>query len=133
MSENPPNTNIETSIADRSLITKPQAVLAEKEEVTTGDIVSYRNELKLIKEDAEHTKKMVGRIENITYLGFIILILMAAGLVFSYWQFAYSDNRETKNQIFENKFKMLELEKDSKILKNCLVSNRWLNPKCFEN
>ena len=132
MDETSPNLSVGTSNAENQIITEQKAPLSEKKEVTTGDIDSYRRELKSIKEDAEKTKKMMGRIENITYLGFLIIILMVVSLVFSYIEFIYSGSKND-----DYKYNLLEKVSENKNqidnLKLCLDNSRWFNPKCFGN
>ena len=100
-------------------------------QATAGDLDSLKKELGLLLERAELKMRHV---ENITYFGFIIIILMVAGLVFAYWQFTYSANREIRDSIIENKFKMLELnqlvnesKQTTQDFKNCIWNNGLSN------
>ncbi|GEM_PF-6733198 len=136
--ELPKNVNIGESSGGSpqdKTITKPAGEIIAKED-TTGDINEYRRELKIIKDEAKKTKATVNRIENITYLGFLIIIFMVLGLVFAYWQFTYSASRETRDQVIENKFRMLDLEKDNKNLLdiiNCQkLKKYWQYEQCFK-
>ncbi len=70
--------------------------------------------------------------KNIIYLGFIVIIFMVVGIVFSYIEFVYSGSRndDYKYNLSE---KVFNQETNIKILKNCLNISKWLNPKCFED
>lgn len=88
--------------------------------------------LELYEGDLGFKAKVEKKFENINFLIIsvvIVLLIMVAGLVFAYWEFTYNDSRKTREEIIENKFKMLELEKDSQSFKNCLKNGSW--NKCF--
>jgi len=116
----------------REPLAKSQAEKAERGEATTDDINSYRRELKLIRDDARDTRKTVTRMENITYLGFIVLIFMLMGLVFVYIEFVYSGSKNDDYK-YDLSRKLSDSENEIKILKICLNTSGWLNPQCFKN
>ncbi len=82
-----------------------------------------------IDEKVQKIEGISDKTTNLVIFGFLVLLLMVAGIFLSYWQFIYLDNRETNQQIMENKFRMLDLEDNSEIFKNCLKLGGW--KKCF--
>jgi hypothetical protein len=88
---------------------------------------------KKITNESLENKQTISRIETITYLGFIIIVLMAVAIVISYFEFLYS---EIKNDNYKNNnlSETISITTNSiKILKTCLSDSGWLNPKCLEN
>ena len=63
--------------------------------------------------NAKKTLKISEDTRALVIFGFFVLLLMVAGLVFGYWQLVYGDNKETSQQVFENGYKILDLEKNS--------------------
>jgi len=77
----------------------------------------------------KYTDEKFKEIYMILLTAVIVLLVMVAGLVFAYWEFTYKESRIIEEKFLENKFKILELEKNSEILKLCLKSGGW--NKCF--
>ena len=86
---------------------------------------SAEQKVKETLEEVEKTKSMV-------YLGFWALSIIVIGITFSYIEFVYSGskNDDYKYNLSE---KVNNNESEIKILKMCLASNQWFNPKCFAN
>lgn len=82
-----------------------------------------------IDKGVERIEKISDKTTNLVIFGFFVLLLMVAGMIFAYWQFTYLDRKDTGQKIMENKIKMIELESQSEIFKNCLKSGGW--NKCF--
>lgn len=85
-----------------------------------------------INKETQKNEKIIGRIETITYLGFFIIILMLLAIIASYFEFVYSGikNDDYKYSLSE---RVNNNENSLRMLKNCLDSSEWLNPKCFKN
>lgn len=88
--------------------------------------------IELLEKNAERAVKKSENAQNFVVYGFIALIFVVAGLVFSYIEFVYSGskNDDYKYNLSE---KINNNLNEIKNLKLCLDSNKWLNPKCFEN
>ena len=84
-------------------------------------------EIKKLRDRTEENLKKSERMENLVYLGFVVLIAMLATLALAYLDLIRSGLEK------DNDIKYFKQESDMKILKNCLAVSKWLNPKCFEN
>lgn len=128
--ELPKNINIGESLGE-SPSGKTIAKLAREnppKEDSTGDITEYRRELKVIKDEAVKTNRTVERIENITYLGLIIIIFMVFGLVFGYIEFVYSGSKNDDYK-YNLSQQVNNQENEIDMLKLCLKAGGW--NKCF--
>lgn len=69
---------------------------------------------------------------NLVYFGFFALLIVVIGIGYGYWQFIKDSvrNDDLKYGISE---RIIDQENEVKMLKLCLSSNKWLNPKCFDN
>ena len=80
----------------------------------------------------EELKKKIKDAQDLMHLVVIVLLVMVGAMVFSYIEFVYSGSRND-----DYKYSLLEKvnnnENSLKMLKICLASSKWLNPKCFEN
>jgi hypothetical protein len=103
--------------------------LSEKIKNIDKDVSDYKRIASLISEDVEKTKTVSEKTRDLVIFGFFVLLLMVAGMVLTYWQFIYLDNKDTNKQILDNKLQMIEMEKNSEIFKNCLKLGGW--NKCF--
>lgn len=82
-------------------------------------------EINYLKRDAENAVRNSEKAQSYVFFGFIALVFIVAGLVFAYWQFTYSDNKDNQNQIMENKFDLENTGKDLNNFKSCLKSGGW--------
>jgi hypothetical protein len=98
----------------------------------TKEIDEKVQEIENIKTKANNLLKRVKSMEYLLIFGFLVLSVMVAGVVISYVEFVYSGskNDDYKYNLSE---KVNNNNNSIKMLKNCLDSNRWLNPKCLEN
>jgi hypothetical protein len=126
-----PSYNVETKVVDLfKEISDLKEQVSEKLKVFEKSI----KEIEELKKDASNILRKSEKTENMVYIGFLVFLTMIAGLVFSYIEFV-----STKNVNNDSDFKYNFLEKINnnensiKMLKICLNSNKWLNPKCFEN
>ena len=128
--ELPKNINIGESPGESpsdKTIAKPAGENLPKED-STGDITEYRKELKVIKNEAVKTNRTIERIENITYLGLIIIIFMVLGLVFGYIEFVYSGSKNDDYK-YNLSQQVNNQENEINMLKLCLKAGGW--NKCF--
>jgi hypothetical protein len=91
----------------------------------------YEEKIESIKKDTEKTMQLMGRIENITYLGFLIIIFMVTALIFGYIELVYSGSKNDDYK-YNLSTQVNDTQNQMKILKNCLNVSGWLNPKCLE-
>lgn len=122
--ETPDSTSsVVSSVEDRGVPPTPT------DDETVKTIVKLRAEVEKIRDEAKDSLETARDTRALVFLGFFILLFMIAGLVFAYWQFTYSANREIRDQLIENKFKMLDIEKDFQAFKKCLEAGGWKT--CF--
>ncbi len=103
--------------------------LSKKTKEIDEELSSARETIKLADENAKKTLRISEDTRALVVFGFFVLLLMVAGMILAYWQFIYLDGKETNKEIIENKIKMIEIESQSEIFKNCLKSGGW--SKCF--
>lgn len=86
----------------------------------------------LVEEKVNKTDKTSDRIMSLVIFGFFALLIVVIGIAYGYWQFIFtaSKNEDYKYGLSE---KINNNLNEIKNLKLCLDSNKWLNPKCFEN
>ncbi len=140
-----------TEIPKSSTVTETKVAdilneIAQLKDEVSIKLVTIEKEIRNIgelKEDAEKAVRKSEKTENLVLFGFFVLLVMVAGLVIAYTQFVYSGSKnddyryELSQRIDGQQYELLQKisnqQNDIKILKLCLVSNKWLNPKCFEN
>lgn len=121
--------NVETKVVDLL------AEITKLKDDVTKELTTFKKVIKDIddlKSDAQKAVKKSEKTEDLVSFGFVVLLAMIAGLIFAYWQFTYSDNRITREQVLENQYKMMELEKNTtnfNDFKKCLKSGAW--NRCF--
>ncbi|MEI6352502.1 MAG: hypothetical protein WCO35_01020 [Candidatus Nomurabacteria bacterium] len=108
-----------------------------KKPLSTNDLINI-----LIKKVDETTvtsnkaEKISKDAYNLTLFGFLVLLVMVAGLILSGYsivqQSSHNEN-DYNNKIFEYDSKISKNENDIKNLKICLSISKWLNPKCLDN
>jgi hypothetical protein len=124
VNELPENTNVGESQEEYlkgKTITKPTKEDLPKEK-STGDIGGYREELRIIKENAEEAVKKSKDTQSLVFLGFFVLLLMVIGLVFGYIQFLVNGNKEVNQRDQKNIYEMINSEnklKDSSRITDC--------------
>jgi hypothetical protein len=132
--------SIRKNIQGSSEITSPQLVQtfsqqpSQAEQVGEGVINKLKFLEKTSSETVEKTKEAFDRIKennSLLYFGFLVVISMMVVMVLDYLDVKRSV-MEKNNQDYVLYEKMINQEASMKILKNCLVVSKWLNPKCFE-
>jgi hypothetical protein len=103
--------------------------LSKKTKEINEELSIAKETIKLADENAKKTLRISEDTRALVIFGFLVLLLMVAGMILAYWQFIYLDGKETNKEIIENKIKMIEIESQSEIFKNCLKSGGW--SKCF--
>lgn len=81
----------------------------------TNEIAKILGEFSRLEKNTKKFLKKISRkirkVEWLIYFGFFVLLLMVVGLFWGYWQFTYGINREMRDQLIENKIRILEIEK----------------------
>lgn len=104
---------------------------------------SIKKDAQSIKEKAELTERETRRIENIVFMGFVVLVVMIAGMVFSFGYFLYEntlskqsvasiellEERANENNVNYNKCKS-SLERNNQVL-TCLKNLGYFSKACF--
>jgi hypothetical protein len=117
--------------------------LSKRTKEIDDELNKARETILVAEENAKKTLKISEDTRALVIFGFFVLLFMVAGLVFAYWEFTYSANRETQSQLIENKFKSLDLENNYQILeennKNLLkiidcqkFKKYWQYEECFK-
>lgn len=116
--------------------------LSKKTKEIDGELNELKRAISISEENVKKTLKISEDTRALVIFGFFVFLLMVAGVIFDYWQFSYGAGREMRDRIIENKFKMLDLERNYQILEknnnnlleviNCQkLKKYWQYEQCF--
>lgn len=78
---------------------------------------------------AEKTLKIAEKTRDLVIIGFFVLLFMLAGLVFTYWQFMYTEAKNNYNSNVQSQLELTKTTDQLQALKNCLKNGGYKS--CF--